>query len=101
MGIALPSIFGAVTCPICGHRARRFETFRGRAQARCRGCGSMERHRVAWIWLTRSGVLDADLRSVAHFAPDAAIEAQLRKRLPSARYVTADLVSGRADEQVD
>jgi SAM-dependent methyltransferase len=61
----------------------------------------MERHRVAWVWLTRSGVLDQPIRRVAHFAPEPAIEAQLRKRLTNARYVTADLAPGRADEQVD
>jgi SAM-dependent methyltransferase len=61
----------------------------------------MERHRVAWVWLTRSGLLDGDIKSVAHFAPEPAIESQLRRRLPGARYVTADLMPGRAQEQVD
>jgi SAM-dependent methyltransferase len=61
----------------------------------------MERHRLSWIWLTRSGTLGPSVRNVLHFAPEPAIEQQLGRKLASARYVTADLVAGRADEQID
>src|SRR3954451_5311833 len=91
----------AVLCPICGHADRDFADFNGRQQAQCRGCKSMERHRMLWIWLTRSGALDGDIRSVAHFAPEPAIAAGLKSLLPKARYVTADIVPGRAEETVD
>ena len=66
----------------------------------CRNCGSMERHRLCWLWLARSGVLDSGLRTIAHFAPDRGIAARLRA-LPNVEYRTADLQEGRADEQVD
>jgi SAM-dependent methyltransferase len=89
-----------VECPVCGHRDRDFAAYNGRPDAMCRNCGSMERHRLCWLWLSRGGVLDSGLRAIAHFAPDRGIAARL-KALPGVRYRTADLAAGRADEQVD
>ena len=38
-------------CPICGAWYRSFAPFglRGRPNARCPGCGSLERHRFLWL----------------------------------------------------
>ncbi|RZU02306.1 class I SAM-dependent methyltransferase [Rivibacter subsaxonicus] len=76
-------------CPLCGYRGR-FSAFGipPRPDARCRGCGSMERHRLFALWLhANEGLLRG--RRVLHFAP----EAILRKLITpiSASYIGADL----------
>ena len=79
--------------PICGRRFRRFrEAARRRPQAFCPGCGSAERHRVLWLYLTREllGQLpNAGLR-ILHVAPEAGLSKRLRT-LPGVSYTSTDL----------
>jgi SAM-dependent methyltransferase len=76
------------TCPICGYKGL-FSPFGWpvRPEAQCRGCGSLERHRLVKLWLEENGSLVRDKR-VLHFAPDAL--AHVVKPL-AREYTTADL----------
>src|SRR5262245_23679572 len=61
-----------VRCPCCGGRFRAFLPFGlvRRANAQCPGCGSLERHRLLWLYLERrTDVLSARLR-LLHVAPE-------------------------------
>ncbi|MEX0921952.1 MAG: class I SAM-dependent methyltransferase [Rhodovibrionaceae bacterium] len=93
---------GVLQCPLCGVSARRFLPFgfAGRRNARCPGCGSLERHRFLWLYLTRrSNLLNGRLR-VLHTAPEPCLEALLRP-LPNLRYRSVDLFNPGADIQAD
>lgn len=85
------------TCPICDFRGL-FEHFGRppRIDARCPSCGSLERHRLFWLWF------GADTRKlpepVLHFAPEKVLMERLR---PIYRdYRTADLFDS-ADLKLD
>lgn len=54
-------------CPICG--SNKFGDFRGRANARCRGCGSFERSRLLWLVIETLKVSEITL-PFFHFAPE-------------------------------
>lgn len=91
---------GAVGCPVCGRRFSHFLAHRGQANARCPLCGSMERHRLLWLWLrAESDFFTAPLR-VLHFAPEFGIKQRL-SRQSNLNYATADLGSRLADEHFD
>lgn len=68
-----PAIVGsAFACPVCGGRFRRFLPFglNGRRNARCPGCGSLERHRFMWMHLRdRHRPMQRRLR-LLHIAPE-------------------------------
>lgn len=87
----LPLVFAGdrVLCPCCGGRFRAFVPERGRPNARCPGCLSLERHRVLWLYLTRSDLLSS-ASSILHFAPELCLRNNLREA-PGVCYVTADL----------
>lgn len=76
------------TCPICGYRGRFTpHGLRPRPDARCGGCGSLERHRLLHLYLTRGGVNALDGRRVLHVSPESII-ARLAAR--AAFYVASD-----------
>lgn len=79
-------------CPLCGYRGA-FSAFGQppRYDARCGGCGSLERHRLFALWMDRDDPFDPTHR-VLHFAPEAHLSARIRSTVGS--YDTADL-SGR------
>ena len=84
----------SVACPLCERRFRRFagdrwdgERWTGDA-VRCPSCGSLPRHRLLWLFLTRSPEL---LRgSVLHVAPEPAIAERLKATAASYTSVDAD-----------
>jgi SAM-dependent methyltransferase len=63
---------------------------RGRPNAKCPRCGSLERHRALWIYLTDHSTLLAVPPEILHMAPEPSIERALRA-LPGVRYTAADL----------
>ena len=75
-------------CPICDHRGLFTHFGRPpRIDAACTGCGSLERHRLFWLWF---GADPARLPGpVLHFAPERVLERRLRPLL--AGYRSADL----------
>lgn len=89
-----------VTCPCCGRDFDRLVTHRGVANVRCPACGSMERHRLLWLYLQQRTDLYTRRHRVLHMAPEAGTQRLLR-RLPNIDYVSADLDSWRADVQCD
>lgn len=76
------------TCPICGYKG--FFGIAGRApriDAKCRRCGSLERHRLFWLWL--DGGKDKLVEPILHFAAEASLVDHLRAMY--ADYKTTDL----------
>jgi len=66
-------------CPVCGHWYSRFAPFglRGRRNARCPGCGALERHRFLWLYMIgRQRVLRPGSR-ILHVAPEPCIQQRL------------------------
>jgi SAM-dependent methyltransferase len=85
-------------CPICGRRFRAFKPFGGRANAQCRGCGALERHRALWLLLQDRPAL---LRgSILHLAPEAPLEKRLRA-MKGIDYATADVERTDVDIRAD
>ena len=89
-------------CPICGRRMLRFAQADPASPDRglCRGCGSYQRHRLLWLYLTRRLALGSAPLRVLHFAPEAGIERRLRAT-PGVDYLSGDLEPGRADRELD
>ncbi len=90
-------------CPVCGHSARRFLAYGvvPRDDARCPSCGSLERHRFAWLYLAqRTDLFDARPKRVLHIAPEPCFAGRFAKRLGSG-YITADLAPNFVAESID
>ena len=64
------------------------------------GCGSHERHRALWLYLSERTPLGQGRMSLLHFAPEYALRGRM-KEMPGLRYVTADLDPEGVDVQVD
>jgi SAM-dependent methyltransferase len=89
-----------VECPCCGGRFRRFGPEADRPDAKCPKCGSLERHRVLWLWFQDRTNLLTDRLRVLHVAPERALQRRLA-RLANLDYLSADLDSPLADVQLD
>lgn len=91
-----------MACPCCGGRYRKFLAY-GRPRrngARCPGCGSLERHRAIWLYLTQVvGVLDGPHR-VLDVAPAPFISAGFQ-RATEIDYLSVDLESPLAMSRMD
>ncbi|MGB0681930.1 MAG: class I SAM-dependent methyltransferase [Magnetovibrionaceae bacterium] len=96
----MPRPNGGLICPICGTQAARFLPFglNGRRNARCPGCGSVERHRYLWLFLLRSGLLKPGIR-ILHVAAEAGIRARLEEITP--HYLAIDAFNAGADRRMD
>ena len=80
-----------VECPLCARTFSRFMPGReGRPNAVCPACGSEERHRALWLYLTERTALPTRPMSLLHMAPELTIERRLRA-FPHLDYLTADL----------
>ena len=90
----------AVECPCCGSTSSRFLPHRGRQRAKCPRCGSLERHRVLWLFLQRETDLFERPGALLHIAPEYALQQRL-SRLPGLRYVSGDLDSPLAERELD
>jgi len=89
-------------CPICDTLSEAFlpAGIVPRPQALCPNCGSLERHRLTWCFLTScTRLLQAPTR-LLHFAPEACL-AQAFRRAPGVRYLSADIQPGAADVVAD
>lgn len=93
---------GPLLCPICGRRAARFLPFGlgGRKNAQCPTCGSLERHRFLWMFLTERTAFFRRRLSVLHSAPEPCLEERFRRR-HGRGYVTADPHNPHADVAAD
>jgi SAM-dependent methyltransferase len=91
-----------VECPCCDGLFERFEPFgeRPRENALCPGCGSLERHRLVWLYLRDRLRLGMQPLRVLHLAPEECLRPLLESIL-GLDYVAADLRSSVADILVD
>jgi SAM-dependent methyltransferase len=89
-------------CPLCGGRYRRFLRFglARRRNARCPGCGSLERHRFLWLFLRDACRLLRRRVRLLHIAPEPCIRRALAAN-PGLRYVSVDLFDRAADRAAD
>ncbi len=77
------------TCPICGYTGVFISVGHPpRWYARCLNCGSRERHRLLWLWVTEAGGNKLAGKRILHFAPEKIVMRQMRG---NALYETADL----------
>ena len=68
-------------CPVCGRTARQFDAFGvvRRRDAKCPHCGSLERHRLLWLYLLRrTDLIGGAHKLVLHIAPERAFELMQR-----------------------
>jgi SAM-dependent methyltransferase len=90
-------------CPVCAQSSRKFRpggTF-PRSDAKCPRCGSLERHRLAWLYLTqRTDLFDRRPKRVLHIAPEQCFEGRFRARLRDG-YLSADLLDPHVMERMD
>ncbi len=93
---------GGLQCPLCGTSARRFLSFglAARRNAQCPGCGSLERHRLLWLYLMRRTDFAVRRYRVLHTAPEPCLSEALG-RLPHLRPRSLDRFNPRADVQAD
>lgn len=92
-------------CPICrcGWPSAFFRTGWPKPFAlTCTACSTHERHRLLWLALDQRLAEDAggDDFSVLHFAPEPGLRRELERRY-GRRYITADLMPGRAKRTMD
>jgi predicted SAM-dependent methyltransferase len=75
-------------CPVCGYHGY-FELFGWppRIDARCTNCGSLERHRLFWLWYDNDRPKLKE--PILHFAPEKIFKERLINIYKN--YVTADL----------
>jgi hypothetical protein len=82
-------------CPICESHVARFlpADFVPQPDARCPICGSLDRQRLFWLYLTeRTDLFSERTKQLLHIAPEYAI-AQRLKSVPTIEYLSADLNS--------
>lgn len=80
-------------CPICENYSKKFLKFGNpsRQDAQCPFCYSLERDRLAWLYLKRETTFfEPQAKSMLHVAPEAIFQSHFQ-RLIKDKYVTADL----------
>jgi SAM-dependent methyltransferase len=100
---AIPYYGSGRFCPVCGRSSRRFRPFGvvPREDAQCAHCGSLERHRLLWLYVqTRTDLFDGRPKKVLHVAPEPCLKPRLRRRLGDG-YTTADLFDPTAMVRMD
>ncbi len=87
------------TCPMCGF-VGRFQPFGlpPRREARCPGCGALERHRLLAQADQVHGILTR-AQALLHFAPEPLLSETLRGTCPE--YLSADIADPAADVRLD
>jgi len=91
------------TCPICNIGSKAFleAGIIPRPDASCPFCGSLERHRLFWLFLQRKTEFATKPPAAAlHVAPEPILERKSRP-IVGAGYVTADLFAPNVDLKMD
>lgn len=83
-----------VICPICQGQYTQFKPFEKilRLNALCPGCGSLERHRLLWLYLLRRTNFFRDQLKVLEIAPTRGFSDKI-KEMPNIDYLSIDLNS--------
>lgn len=93
-------------CPICEHYSRTFLAYGLRPKpirpdVRCPNCGSLERHRVMWIFLKeRTDLFTGGRKRLLHIAPER-VFADRFSADDAIDYLSGDLDASRAMRQLD
>lgn len=90
-------------CPVCEMPAEAFlpAGTPQRQNVRCPSCGSLERHRLDWIFLrTRTNLFDGNPKKMLHVAPEPCFQSRL-SRVESLNYVSIDRDDRRAMLRMD
>jgi SAM-dependent methyltransferase len=88
-------------CPICNSRLLLFKRMGTRPSARCPVCGSLERHRLIWLYCrTKTDLFDERPKRLLHVAPEPCLTRELR-RIGALEYVGADLEGHHANVRMD
>ncbi|MEG3066540.1 hypothetical protein [Acetomicrobium sp.] len=90
------------TCPICGGHFRKFHLFgvKPRPNAQCPRCGSLERHRLLWLYLRDKTNLFVDNLKLLDIAPMDCLQRKFRA-MPNIDYISVDLESPLAMVKMD
>jgi SAM-dependent methyltransferase len=94
-------------CPVCSYSVSQFLSFAVAGvppweDVLCPICDSLERHRLAWLFLQRKTDLFSPKtsRKMLHVAPEDSFESRLRPLLGSG-YLTADFLTPNVDVKMD
>lgn len=89
-------------CPVCGSFQQKFLPFglRPRPNALCPACGSLERHRLIWLYFKNKTNLFHDRLKMLHVAPEPVISRKLMG-LPNLDYLSADISMESAMAKMD
>jgi SAM-dependent methyltransferase len=88
----------ARNCPCCGGNFRRFRAM-SRPDRLCWRCGSAERHRSVWLYLSKHPEMIFDGMRVLHVAPETSLQRLFRGR--PVHYVGGDLETYFGPDQID
>lgn len=91
-------------CPICEtSRTNKFSSFgiNPREDAKCPDCGSLERHRLIWLYIkNHTDFLKHPTNKMLHIAPERVFHTLFQNHLQK-NYLSADLNNPRAMEKMD
>lgn len=91
-------------CPICEVIInKKFDSFGiyPRDDAKCSTCGSLERHRLIWLYITRhTHFFNSSAKKMLHIAPERIFQSLFQKHLKN-NYLSGDLNNPRAMEKMD
>ncbi len=90
-------------CPLCSHCSDGFLPYGSpaRTQARCRCCGALERHRLAWTFMQRkTNLFDSKPKRLLHIAPEPGLRT-LFQRIPGIQYQCGDKNASLPAERMD
>jgi len=79
-----------VYCPICEKGFLKFLRYGGRQNAMCPNCGSLERHRLIYLFLKNETNFKKPSKRILHFAPEYSIQNKLKK-IHGENYTSADI----------
>lgn len=101
-GISLLLYGYRFSCPICGGHFRKFLPFgvKPRPNAQCPRCGSLERHRLLWLYLRDMTNLFVDNLKLLDIAPMDCLQRKFRA-MPNIDYISVDLESPLAMVKMD
>ena len=90
-----------VICPCCKYKCGGFASYGNplRKNALCPRCGSLERHRLIYLFLEKTLPKNKKI-SILHFSPEACLS-KLFKSYESVKYTSADLRKTRAERCED
>lgn len=82
-------------CPVCNSYASAFQPFGliPREEAKCPFCGSLERHRLIWVFFQRkTNLFNSPLKKMLHIAPEPMF-AKIFSNTDSINYISGDLLN--------